>query len=85
VKYSPYLKSCRKKLSGFAKKKKNRFEKESEFEDEICGDGLRACVYFLHRMPLSMCNMRIRNAKEDDYHARLSMVFHTDSEYKYFS
>jgi len=24
--------------------------------------------------------MRIRNAKEEDYHARISMVFHTDSE-----
>ena len=80
MKYSPYLKSRRKKLSGFVKEvdSKKRVSSKMKYAN---GDGLRACVYFLRRRPLSMYNMRKQNAKEEDYHARLSMVFHTDCEY----
>jgi len=80
MKYSPYLKSPRKKLSGFAKEVDSKKKVSSKMK-YAKGDGLRACVYFWHRRPLSMCNMRKRNSNEEDYHARLSMVFHTDSEY----
>lgn len=80
MKYSPYLKSRRKKLSGFSKEVDSRKKVSSKMK-YANGDGLRACVYFWHRRPLSLFNMRRRNANEEDYHAKLSMVFHTDSEY----
>jgi hypothetical protein len=74
IKYSPYLKSRRKKLNGFAKEVNSKKKVSSKMK-------FRACVYFLHRRPLSVCSMRKRNAKEEDYHAKLSVVFHTGSEY----
>jgi hypothetical protein len=80
IKYSPYLKSRRKKSSGFAKEADSRKRMRSKVK-YANGDGLRACVYFWHRRPLSMFNMRKRNVNEEDYHAKLSMVFHIDSEY----
>jgi len=80
LKYSPYLKSRRKKLSGFAKEVDSKKKVSSKMK-YAKGDGLRARVYCTHKRPLSMCNVRKWNAKEEDYHARLSMVFHTDPEY----